>query len=125
VGFALKVDHAAMHGIGTGDEPTGLLNTTGIAKTNVAANGGPPTWDVLADSVRRVRDPNVTLAAQTMADRTARSLGRQKDSQGMDARMPPRDSMSSLRPAKESTSAFTCQVSSPETKTLSYRLAGA
>jgi HK97 family phage major capsid protein len=82
IGFALKVDHAAMYGTGTGEEPTGLINTPGIAKTNVAANGGPPTWDVLVDSVGRVRDANETPTAQVMADRTARSLGKQKDSQG-------------------------------------------
>jgi HK97 family phage major capsid protein len=82
IGFALKVDAAAMYGTGASDEPTGLINTSGIAKTNVAANGGPPTWDVLVDSVGRVRDANESPTAQVMADRTARSLGKQKDSQG-------------------------------------------
>jgi HK97 family phage major capsid protein len=53
-----------------------------MAKTNVAANGGPPTWDVLVDFVGRVRDAKETFTAQVMADRTARSLGKQKDSQG-------------------------------------------
>ncbi|MGY1776906.1 phage major capsid protein [Geodermatophilus sp. SYSU D00804] len=82
IGFALKVDGAAMYGTGTGDEPSGLINTTGVTKTNVAANGGSPTWDILVDSVGRVRDANESPTAQIMADRTARSLGKQKDGQG-------------------------------------------
>jgi HK97 family phage major capsid protein len=58
-------------------------------KTNVAANGGPPTWDVLVDFVGRVRDGNESPTAQIMADRTARSLGKQKDSQGNYLAPPP------------------------------------
>src|SRR5688500_1431910 len=57
--FALKIDQGAPYGAGN-DEPTGLLDTSGITKTNVAANGGPPTWDLLVDGVGRVRDANET-----------------------------------------------------------------
>ncbi|RBY92953.1 phage major capsid protein [Blastococcus sp. TF02A-30] len=73
--FALKIDHAALYGAGD-DEPTGLVNTTGVVTTDVAANGGPPSWDVLVDSVGRVRDVNESPTAQIMADRTARSLAK-------------------------------------------------
>jgi HK97 family phage major capsid protein len=88
LGFALKVDMAALYGSGTNDEPTGVVNTSGVTKTNVAANGGPPTWDALVDSVGRVRDANETVTAQVMADRTARSLGKLKDGSGAYCRPP-------------------------------------
>jgi HK97 family phage major capsid protein len=79
--FALKIDKGALYGAGT-DEPTGLLNTSGVTKTNVAVNGGSPTWDHLVDSVGRVRDANEEPTAQIMADRTARSLAKLKDTAG-------------------------------------------
>ncbi|MGK5171829.1 phage major capsid protein [Geodermatophilus sp. CPCC 205761] len=79
--FAEKIDAAALYGAG-GDEPTGLINTTGVTKTNVAANGGPPTFDQLVDSVGRVRDAAEEPTAQILADRTARSLAKAKDTAG-------------------------------------------
>jgi HK97 family phage major capsid protein len=79
LGFALKVDGAALYGTGTNEEPSGLINTPGVTKTNVAANGGPPTWDVLVDSVGRVRDANETPTTQLMADRFARSLAKLRE----------------------------------------------
>lgn len=40
----LGIDLAAINGKGTGNEPTGILNTTGIGAVEIGANGGVPEW---------------------------------------------------------------------------------
>lgn len=40
----LGIDLAAINGKGTGNEPTGILNTVGIGAVEIGANGGAPEW---------------------------------------------------------------------------------
>ena len=40
----LGIDLAAINGKGTGNEPTGILNTAGIGAVEIGANGGAPEW---------------------------------------------------------------------------------
>ena len=40
----LGIDLAAINGKGTGNEPTGILNTAGIGAVEIGANGGVPEW---------------------------------------------------------------------------------
>jgi len=43
--LALAIDAAAINGSGTGDEPEGILNATGVGNSAVGGtNGGAPTW---------------------------------------------------------------------------------
>lgn len=45
----LAVDLAAINGSGTGDEPLGILNTSGIGDVAGGANGAAPDWDNIVD----------------------------------------------------------------------------
>jgi HK97 family phage major capsid protein len=80
--FALQVDAAALYGAGVNNQPTGVKVNAGVTKTPLAVNGAAPTWDALLDSVGRLRDQNETPTAQILADRSARSLAKLKDSSG-------------------------------------------
>lgn len=42
--LAVEVDRAAIAGTGSGNEPTGILNTAGVSTVSIGANGGPLTW---------------------------------------------------------------------------------
>lgn len=41
---ALGMDFASIAGTGTGNQPRGILNTTGIGSVSAGENGGAPTW---------------------------------------------------------------------------------
>ncbi len=77
--FALKLDWAALYGTGLADVPLGVKSTPGVTVTPVAVNGAVPSWDNLIDSVGRLRDSNENPNAQILSDRTARTLGKVKD----------------------------------------------
>jgi HK97 family phage major capsid protein len=80
--FALTVDLAALYGSGTAPEPRGLKNVTEVTKTSLGANGAAPTHDALIDSVFRVRGSNHEATAQIMANRTAQTFAKAKDTTG-------------------------------------------
>jgi HK97 family phage major capsid protein/HK97 family phage prohead protease len=42
--MAVEVDRAAIAGSGTNNEPTGILNTSGIGSVAIGANGGAVSW---------------------------------------------------------------------------------
>lgn len=80
--FAQKIDAAALYGDGTNGAPAGVKNTAAVSKTALATNGASPSWDALVDAAGRLRDNNETPTAQILSDRTARSLGKLKDTTG-------------------------------------------
>lgn len=43
--LAVELDRAAINGSGSGAEPIGILNTSGIGSVAIGANGGAPTWE--------------------------------------------------------------------------------
>ena len=47
--IALEVDRVAIEGSGSGSEPTGILNTTGVGVVAIGTNGGALTWDHIVD----------------------------------------------------------------------------
>ena len=51
ISFAIKkaMDTAAINGASTGDDPTGILNTTGIGSVVGGTNGAVPTWADIID----------------------------------------------------------------------------
>ena len=55
---ALAIDHAAIHGSGTSNEPTGIYKTTSI---NTKAMGGVPTFALLQDMITAVAVSNALL----------------------------------------------------------------
>ena len=48
-GIRLAVDAAAINGSGSGNQPTGILNTSGIGNVAMGTNGGVPTRNALID----------------------------------------------------------------------------
>lgn len=42
-----KLDYAAINGAGSGDEPTGILNTVGINSITIGTDGGPLDWSLV------------------------------------------------------------------------------
>ncbi len=59
--IAAAIDSVAINGGGT-DEPTGILQTTGIGSRDIGTNGGVPTWDTI---VHLVEDVDVANAYGT------------------------------------------------------------
>lgn len=43
--LAIELDRAAINGSGSGAEPTGILNSSGVGSIAIGTNGGVPTWD--------------------------------------------------------------------------------
>ncbi len=57
--LAVELDRAAINGSGTNNEPTGVLNTTGIGVVAIGTNGGSPTWDHIVSLIGSVEQNNV------------------------------------------------------------------
>jgi HK97 family phage major capsid protein len=60
--IAVAVDNAAIKGSGTGNEPTGILNTSGIGAVAIGANGGDPTYNHIVGLEGAVDAQNALLA---------------------------------------------------------------
>lgn len=45
--IAVELDRVAITGSGSGAEPLGILNTSGIGSVAAGTNGGAPTWDLM------------------------------------------------------------------------------
>ncbi len=56
--IALEIDAACINGSGT-NEPTGLLNATGVNLVAIGANGGPVTWAHIVEMESLVEAANV------------------------------------------------------------------
>ena len=61
--LALELDRVAINGSGTGDEPTGILNTTGIGAVALGANGLAPTWGSIVDLEAEIANSNADVGA--------------------------------------------------------------
>lgn len=55
---ALAIDLAAINGSGASNQPTGLLNTSGLGSVAIGANGGAPTYEHMVDLVTAVKNVN-------------------------------------------------------------------
>lgn len=56
--IATEIDRVVINGSGAGEEPTGILNTTGIGLVPIGTDGGAPTWDHIVDLQGLVSDAN-------------------------------------------------------------------
>lgn len=52
--IAIGVDNAAINGSGSGNEPRGVLATSGIGSVSIGTNGGAPTWAVIVNLMKEV-----------------------------------------------------------------------
>lgn len=82
--FAVQLDQAALYGAGVAsNQPLGVKIDPAVTKTAIATNGATPSsWDVLVDSVGRVRDANHEPTAIIYSDRSARSFAKLKAADG-------------------------------------------
>lgn len=61
--MALAIDLAAINGSGAANEPTGILNTSGIGSVAVGANGGAPTYALIVDLETAIAEDNADIGA--------------------------------------------------------------
>jgi len=59
--IATAVDYAALHGSGTSNQPTGIINTTGIGVVAIGTNGGAPTWAHIINLEKEVAVDNADV----------------------------------------------------------------
>jgi len=56
--LATEVDRAIINGSGSGAEPEGILNASGIGSVAIGTNGGAPTWNHMMELVEDVAAAN-------------------------------------------------------------------
>lgn len=56
--LATAIDHAAINADGTGNKPTGVLNTAGIGSVALGTNGGAPSWEKVLDVIAELSTEN-------------------------------------------------------------------
>lgn len=79
--IALAEDLAFIEGTGASNQPTGILNTSGIGAVTLGANGGTPTFDTIYDALYEVEKGNGVASAWIMHPRTKNTLRKIKDTQ--------------------------------------------
>ena len=62
-GIAVGIDRAALHGTGSGGQPTGLAGTAGIGSVAIGTNGGAPTWGVMVSLESAVANQNADVGS--------------------------------------------------------------
>jgi HK97 family phage major capsid protein len=55
---ASAIDSAGIQGSGSSNQPTGILNTSGIGSVAIGTNGGAPTWGSVVDNISQVAIDN-------------------------------------------------------------------
>lgn len=61
--MALAMDNAIFNGTGLNNQPTGILNTSGIGAVAIGTNGGALTWDHIVDLETAVAVANADLGS--------------------------------------------------------------
>lgn len=61
--LALAIDLAAVNGTGASNQPTGILNTSGIGSVAGGTNGLAPTWDHIVDLETQVAVANADIGS--------------------------------------------------------------
>jgi HK97 family phage major capsid protein len=56
--IASAIDSAAINGSGSSNQPTGILNTSGIGSVAIGTNGGAPTWGSVVNLIKEVAVSN-------------------------------------------------------------------
>ncbi len=80
--IALAEDNAFIAGTGTGNQPLGIINTTGVNSTSLGVNGATPTFDNIYDALYQVENNNGLASAWIMHPRTKNTLKKIKDTNG-------------------------------------------
>lgn len=61
--LALAIDLAAINGSGAGNQPTGILNATGVSLVEIGANGGAPAWSHIVSLESKVSAANADVGS--------------------------------------------------------------
>lgn len=61
--IALAVDLAALHGAGSGGEPTGIIAVSGIGDVPIGTDGGAPTWAAVVGNETEVAIDNADMGS--------------------------------------------------------------
>jgi len=61
--LALAIDQAAINGTGSANQPTGVLNTTGIGSVVGGTNGAAPDWADIVDLESKIAAENADLGS--------------------------------------------------------------
>ena len=61
--LGLEIDRVCINGSGSGSEPEGILNTTGIGSVVGGTNGLAPTWDHIVDLESEVANDNADVGS--------------------------------------------------------------
>ena len=82
--LADAIDTAAINGSGSSNQPTGILNTSGIGSVAGGTNGASPTLDHLLDLKKEIAVDNADVATCGFLTnaKVESVLGKLKDSQG-------------------------------------------
>ena len=56
--IGIGIDAAAINGPGTSNQPTGLLNTSGVSVVALGTNGAAPTWNSMTEVIQAVAVAN-------------------------------------------------------------------
>lgn len=82
---ALELDRVALRGTGTGPEPRGVLNQSGVTITSHGTDGtsaGTLGYDMLIDAQAVIRAQNHEPTGVILSPRTEQALAKQKDQTG-------------------------------------------
>jgi len=61
--LAVELDRVGINGSGSGAEPTGILNTSGVGSVTLATNGGAPTWAMVVNLMKEVGIDNAIMGS--------------------------------------------------------------
>jgi HK97 family phage major capsid protein len=78
--ISLAEDNAFIAGTGTSNQPTGIINTTGVNEITLGANGATPAFDDIYDALYQVESNNGLASSWIMHPRTKNTLMKIKDS---------------------------------------------
>ena len=83
-GIAVQFDQACLYGSGTGNQPLGIVNVSGIGSTSMGTNGAQLlNYDPLIDAAYQLVSNNAAMpTAHIMHPRTKMGLAKLKDGQG-------------------------------------------
>jgi HK97 family phage major capsid protein len=87
--LGLELDRAALRGSGTGQEPTGIRNQSGVTIQSLATNGAVPNYSALVNAAAAIQAANLEPNGHIYSSRTAKTLSTLVDSTGQPLRKPP------------------------------------
>ena len=88
--IAQEIDRAALVGSGTGSEPQGIKDQTGVGKITPSANGDAPSYDLWLDGMELLRTANTTGSLSSIAHpRVMTDLAKLRDAQSQYLMPPP------------------------------------